>query len=74
MNSGLFGLPQGTAALRLSTADVSSPPTAAELTAIFGTPNNGFRAVIDDGGAGSAFWLIERSGGAWLYVALTKAG
>lgn len=74
LQGGLTGFsPQSTPTPIRSIADVSSPPTDAELTATFGVPTNGFRAIVDDGGAGSAFWLVERSNGAWLYVALTKA-
>lgn len=74
LGPGLRGFSQsGTPLPVRSIADVSSPPTDSELSAAFGVVNNGFRAIVDDGGAGSTFWLVERSNGAWLYVGLTKA-
>lgn len=72
--SGLGGLSQYAPPLTiLSTADVSNPPTSAELTSAFGEATNGFRAVVDDGGAGTNIYLVERLGDVWLYAALTKA-
>ena len=60
----------------VSDANVSSPPTDAELDATLGTPAqvaNGFHAIVDDAGAGSAAYLVAAKGGFWGYVALTKA-
>jgi len=74
LRSGLGGLPQYAPPLPIvSTANVSNPPAAAELTQLFGDASNGFRAIVDDSGAGTNYWLIERSGNSWLYAALTKA-
>ncbi len=60
----------------VSTAAVSSPPTDAELDAEFGEPADvgpGFTAIVDDGGAGSTFYLVTTDGTNWLYTSLTKA-
>jgi len=59
-----------------STADVSSPPTDAELDAAFGTPAQvgaGFTGIVDDDGAGAAVWMVASDGANWWYVAMTKA-
>ena len=59
-----------------STANVSDPPTDAQLDAIFGTPANlgdGFLGVIDDMGAHIDFWLVATINGAWTYVQMTLA-
>lgn len=59
-----------------STADVSNPPTDAELDSAFGTPSAvgaGFRATIDDGGAGSNHYLVWSDGTNWVYVTATIA-
>lgn len=57
----------------LSTANVSNPPTTAELNALFSTNVSfGFMAIINDNGANTNFWLIVRARvGGWNYVALT---
>ena len=62
--------------VRVSTADVASPPTDAELDAAFGTPaavGSGFMAFVDDNNANTAFWLVGSNGTSWWYVAMTKA-
>jgi hypothetical protein len=59
-----------------SRADVSNPPTDAELDAEFGTPatlDEGFTAFIDDNGAGTNFYQVVSDGTNWWYSALTKA-
>ena len=59
-----------------STADVSSPPTDAELDAEFGTPaaaGAGFVATLDDNGAGTAGYLVWSDGTNWWHAAGTKA-
>lgn len=61
---------------QLSTDDVSSPPTDAELDSAFGTPatvGTGFIGVVDDAGAGSAFYVCCSDGTNWWYSAMTKA-
>ncbi|HMM30108.1 MAG TPA: hypothetical protein PKD46_17650, partial [Aggregatilineaceae bacterium] len=62
--------------LDMSSADVSSPPTSAELDSAFGAPATvgaGYTALLDDGGAGSAVYLVASDGTSWWYTALTKA-
>jgi hypothetical protein len=64
------------AALEYSGADVSNPPTDAELDAEFGTPatvGGGFGAILDDGGADTSVYLVASNGTSWWYVAMTKA-
>lgn len=66
----------GTAISEYSTANVSNPPTDAELDALFGTPATlGARwsAIINDAGAGSDEYLVWSDGTNWWYVAGTKA-
>jgi len=59
--------------LQISTANVSNPPTDAELTEAFGTPRNGFMALVDDAGAGTTVWKVWRAADAWWYEELTEA-
>jgi hypothetical protein len=59
-----------------SDANVSSPPTDAELDAAFGTPaavGDGYIAFVDDAGTGAQVWLVTSDGTNWWYEALTKA-
>lgn len=59
-----------------SAANISSPPTDAELDAAFGTPaevGTGLVAFVDDAAAGSAVYLVLSDGANWWYTALTKA-
>lgn len=60
----------------VSDANVSSPPTDAELDAAFGdasTLYDGFAGLVDDNGAGTAVWLVYVKGSAWWYEQLTVA-
>jgi len=60
----------------ISTANVSSPPTAAELDSAFGQPaalGAGFVGYIDDNGAGATYWHTAVVNGAWAYVQMAKA-
>jgi len=59
--------------LQISTANVSDPPTDAELTTAFGTPRNGYMALVDDADAGTVVWKVWRAADAWWYEELTKA-
>jgi hypothetical protein len=59
--------------ITVSLADVSNPPTAAELDALFGAAADGFSAVLDDNGAGLNGWAVWRVNSAWWYVALALA-
>lgn len=60
----------------INNANVSSPPTDAELDSAFGdaaTMPNGFMGIIDDNGAGTAVWLCVVTNNNWWYEALTTA-
>lgn len=59
-----------------SIANVSNPPTDAQLDSTFGSPADlpdGFTAAIDDNGAGTVAWGVMALNGAWWYWSLTKA-
>ena len=67
--TGGLNLPQ-------SVADVSDPPTDAELDVAFGTPatlGRGFMATIDDNDGDLKNWLVWTSDASWYYAAGTKA-
>jgi hypothetical protein len=56
--------------------NVSSPPTAAQLTTAFGDPadiGNDFIGILDDNGAGTTLYACFPKGADWFYAALTKA-
>jgi hypothetical protein len=60
----------------VSQANVSSPPSDAELDSAFGQPVDvgaGFLGLVDDAGAGSTVWLVVSDGTNWWYEQLTKA-
>ena len=62
--------------IRFSVADVSTPPTDAELDTAFGTPaslGRGFIAFVDDAAAETNVYLVGTTATAWWHVALTKA-
>lgn len=59
-----------------SVANVSSPPTDAELDSAFGTPatlGRGFIGTVDDNDADATMWICVTSDASWYYVATTKA-
>ena len=59
---------------KISNANISAPPTDAELDAAFGTPavvGAGFVAVVDDNGADTASYLVWSTGAAWFHAAGT---
>jgi hypothetical protein len=61
---------------KISTANVSNPPTDAELDSEFGAPAtvaSGFIALVDDAGAGSNFYLVASDGTNWWHFTGTKA-
>lgn len=62
-------------ATKLSTANVSSPPSKAELISAFGpvADKSGVVGVLDDNGAGTAVSLVTCNGSEYYYVAMTKA-
>lgn len=62
--------------LDTSTANVSNPPTDAELDSALGTPaavGAGYQCLLDDGGADTNVYLVVSNGTSWWYTALTKA-
>lgn len=62
--------------ITVSIANVSNPPTDAELDTAFGTPAEvgaGFLALVDDNGVDTTVWLVGSSGTSWWYEGLTKA-
>jgi hypothetical protein len=62
--------------VRYSTANVSNPPTDAELDAALGTPATvgaGYATVLNDNGAGTNEYFVWSDGSAWWYAAGTKA-
>ena len=61
---------------RVSTANVSNPPTDAELDTAFGTPATvgaGFTVIVDDNAAGTNEYLVWSDGTNWFYATGTKA-
>ncbi len=59
-----------------STANVTNPPTDAELDSAFGTPATvgaGFTATLDDAGGGTAMYVVASDGTNWWHTLMTKA-
>jgi NACalpha-BTF3-like transcription factor len=62
--------------IKHSAANVTNPPTDAELDTAFGTPavaGAGFIGTLDDNGGGANFYFVASDGANWWYVAGTKA-
>jgi hypothetical protein len=62
--------------LNVNTTNISNPPGAAELDAIFGNASDlpdGFTAIINDNGLGLVYWLVSTVGSTWLYEQWTIA-
>jgi hypothetical protein len=60
----------------LSSADVTNPPTDAELDSAFGTPaavGGNFVGILDDNGADTNVYFVFSNGTSWWYIAGTKA-
>lgn len=59
-----------------STADVTNPPSDAELDAAFGAPATvGYAAgIVDDNDAGTAIYLVVSDGTNWFTVQVAEAG
>lgn len=60
----------------MSTANVSNPPTDADLDSAFGTPATvgaGFSALLDDNGAGTNVYHVASNGTNWFYTLMTQA-
>lgn len=73
--SGIVNCAAGLRTIK-STADVSSPPTDAELDSAFGSPatvGSGFMAIVDDNNAHTAEYVVWTDGTTWFYVAGTLA-
>lgn len=61
---------------KVSTANVSNPPTDAELDSAFGTPatvGSGFVAIVNDNNAGTDEYMVWSDGTNWFYATGTKA-
>lgn len=63
---------------KVSVANVSNPPTDAELDSAFGTPatvGSGFHAIVDDNDGGTLVYLVYTTGtnDEWFYLTGTKA-
>jgi hypothetical protein len=61
---------------KVSTANVSNPPTDAELDSTFGTPatvGSGFVGLVNDNGGGTNEYLCWSDGTNWFYSTGTKA-
>jgi hypothetical protein len=61
---------------RVSTINVSNPPTDAELDAAFGTPatvGNNFNILINDNNSDANVYMVRSNGTSWWYTTLTKA-
>ncbi len=74
----LSGILNASAGVRtkISTANVSTPPTAAELTSAFGAPGtvgSGFIGLVDDNGAGTTEYSVWSDGTNWFYTTGVKA-
>lgn len=70
------GLESELGRLSTSTANVSNPPTAAELNGLFTSPaavGAGFEIFIDDNGSGTDFYRIVSDGSNWWIFTGTKA-
>lgn len=65
--------PAAPVTLSLSTLNVSSPPTDAQLTTAFGNPGKATAHVVIDGGSGAVWFVVKAEGGSWWYEALTEA-
>jgi hypothetical protein len=59
-----------------SAATVSNPPTATELSGIFGAASDspvGWLGLVDSGGTGTRVYLVTRRSGFWFYWQAVKA-
>lgn len=69
-------VPEWGATAEYSTANVTNPPTDAELDSTFGTPATvgaGFLGVVNDNNGGTNEYLCWSDGANWFYVTGTKA-
>ena len=77
---GILDVSTNSLKIKKSTANVSDPPTDAELDSAFGSPStlgSGFIGLVDDNDAGADgdVWLCATTGtdGEWFYLSMTKA-
>lgn len=62
--------------IQQSVANVSTHPTAAELTAIFGSPTTlgrGFVGSVDDNSGDTAVYVCITSDASWYWTLCTKS-
>jgi len=60
--------------LDVKSADVSSPPTQAELDAVFGSAlADGFTGLVRDASSLGSLWLCSMSGGSWWVIEYAPA-
>lgn len=62
--------------LNVSVANITNPPTDAELDSAFGTPATvgaGYAAIVNDNNGDANNYLVVSNGTSWWYAALTKA-
>lgn len=73
--SGIVNIAAGVRT-KISTANVSNPPTDAELDSAFGTPatvGSGFYAFVNDNNGGTNEYCVWSDGTNWFYTTGTKA-
>lgn len=73
--AGILNAPDGLRT-KVSTADISTPPTDAELDSAFGAPATvgaGFEAFVNDNAGGTAMYHVASDGAGWFYTLMTKA-
>lgn len=71
---GLDKILSGRLKVRVSNANVSNPPTAAQATAALGSPasvGEGGLGVINDNGAGTNVYVLLSVGGSWYRLNAT---
>jgi hypothetical protein len=59
--------------LDIDSADVSDPPTALELNALFPAAAAGIIAFVKDTSSGGSMWLVQFDGVTWWILEMTAA-
>jgi hypothetical protein len=59
--------------LDIDSSDISDPPTAAELNAIFPVAVAGFMGFVKDTSSGGSMWLVTYDGATWWVVEMAAA-
>jgi len=77
-NDGIVNASSASVRVKTSSANVSAPPTDAELDSAFGDPTtlgSGFKAILDDNGDGVTVYTVWTTGnaGEWYYTLGTLA-